>query len=422
MKRYFTLITLVFLTLHVFGKTWSAAEITQPRQYDAANYVANPDGILSTSTVSQINTLLDDINRRTNAQVAVAVIDNYDGSDIDDFATELFEEWGVGERGADNGVLLVVAKDARQYAFRTGRGIGSVLTDLETGQIARQYLVPAFRRGDYDEGILTAMGAVHDRMTNPEAVSEIREMSQRAKDSDSQTILDVVIFYLWCCVILTAILAFWAFWRTKETAKHERHHRYVELHPMLRILYGLSFVGLGIPFLVYYPMKKFLHNLRDGHHACPNCGTTMVKIDEVHDNEHLTPAQDAEERYNSVDYDVWECPNCGEEDIYAFENTDSDLTECDHCHARTARFVRSRVLVPPTATREGIAVKEYDCLNCGKRTQKKYTLPRTPGGGSAAAAAAPFIFGGMGRGGGGFGGGGSFGGGFTGGGGSSGSW
>ncbi|MCH5220400.1 MAG: TPM domain-containing protein [Muribaculaceae bacterium] len=399
-------------------RVWSVNDMVQPRQYDASNWVYDPESILSPQTKSSINALIEDINRQTNAEVAVAVIGDYDGSDIDSFSGELFNHWGLGERGANNGVLLVVAKDARKYAFRTGRGIGSVLTDVETARIARNSLVPNFRVEDYDGGVLAAVSDMHQIMTAPDAVEEIREGSARAKEEDDLTVMDVVISYLWFCIGLTLVLCLWFVYKARSTAKMERHARYNKLYPSLRILYGLSFVGLGMPFLVYYPAKQFMKNLREGEHKCPNCGTTMYRLDEVNDNTRLTPAQDAEERFNSVDYDVWECPNCGEEDIYGYENADSPLETCPHCGAKTAQYVCERVIKRPTSQTEGIAMKEYHCLNCNKTSGRSRVLPRTADG-----RVGPIIFPGGGRG---FGGGGSFGGGFgggvTGGGGSSGGW
>lgn len=421
--KYLIVITCVLISFTGFARKWNATELPQPRQYDSNNWVSNPDNILSAIAVAQINAMLGEINRTTGAQVAVAVIDDINAPDIDSFATNLFNAWGVGEKGANNGVLLVIAKDARQYAFRTGRGIGSVITDVETARIGRNLLAPNFRNEDYDRGTLLAVNELMERMTTEEAIDEIKEASSRAKEEDGQSLMDVVLFYLWCCIGLTAVLAVWVIVRVRGTSKVERHLRYVELHPMLRIIYGLGFVGLGIPFLVYLPFKQFVRNLRDGEHLCPNCHAKMHKLDEIQDNEHLTPSQDAEERFNSVDYDVWECPNCGEEDVYAFENKESGLVECPHCHAKTARYLRDRIIKLPTEKSEGLAVKEFTCLNCNKQSQIPFKLPKQPSVAKTAASAIPFIFlGGMGRGGGGGFGGGGFGGGTTGGGGSSGGW
>lgn len=306
-----------------------------------------------------------------------------------------------------------------------------MLPDITTHRIARDAVIPRFKEGDFDGGVLAGVEQIGEVLNAPDAVEQIKSAHQREKEKDTASLLDIVIFYIWCSIGLTAILFIWFIYRVRKTAGLERHTRYVELHPMLRILYGLCFVGLGIPLVVYLPAKKYLHNLRDGRHDCPNCGTRMNKVDEVHDNDYLTPSQDAEERLNSVDYDVWLCPNCGETDIYAFENQDSPMVECSHCHARTARYLRDRVIQRPTRTAEGIAVKEFDCLNCHRITQVPYKLPKLPppgaGGAAAAGLAAGILLGGLGGrgGGGGFGGGfggGGFGGGTTGGSGTSGGW
>lgn len=405
------------------ARQWSPEQVPNPRKASNHNWVANPDGILDAGTVSRINALADDINARTNAQVAVAVLSDIN-SDIDNFTASLFKACGVGEKDANNGVLLVVAVDARKYRIETGRGIGGVITDAWSGRVGRQVMAPLFLKGDYNGGVTAVMEQLHAQMTTPEAVKEIKEASERVRRNNSESVWDVVIFYLWCCVALTVALFVWVLVKIRSTRGLERHMRYVRLYPMSRVLHGLCFVGLGMPLTVYLPFKKYLHNLRDGHHACPNCGNTMTKVDEEHDNLHLTPAQDAEERYNAVDYDVWVCPQCGEEDVYAYENVDSSLRECSHCHARTARYLRDRVVKIPTPTQEGLAVKEFECLNCKKITAVPYKLPRRPGGGGGAAAALPFIFlGAMGGGrGGGFGGGSGFGGGTSGGGGASGGW
>lgn len=424
MKRLYTLLYILTVVVTSLAATWTADKLPQPRQRDASNFVSNPDGILSTPAVRELNTMLNDINQKTHAQVAVAVIDNFEGKDIDSFATDLFENWGLGEKGADNGILIVVAKEPRQYVVRTGRGVGSILTDLRSKQIGETKFKSAFIDGNYDQGLIGGVRAIHSTMTTPEAVEELLALSEENKEDDDPSLWDILIFYLWLCVASTAFLAIWSIVKIKRSEDLERHHRYVKLHPMSRILYGLGFVGLGMPFLVYLPVRNFLNNLRNGAHQCPNCNAEMEKLDEVHDNDHLTPAQDAEERFNSVDYDVWLCPQCGETDVYAFENQDSSLVECPNCHAKTAYYVCDRVLKAPTSQSEGLAVKEFDCLNCKKRSQRPYKLPRhSSGGGTAAAIASGVVLGAMlggSRGGGG--GGGSFGGGRTGGGGASGSW
>lgn len=415
---------LLFGILPLQCRVWSVSELEQPRRYNASNWVSNPDGILNSGTVASLNEMLNDINRRSGAEVAVAVIHGYDGGSIDDFATDLFEEWGIGDKHANTGVLLVVATGPRESVFRTGRGMGSVLTDVETARITRNEMIPDFKLEEYDSGVLAGVAALHRTLTSRDAISEIQQSIARGGSDDDESLWDILLMYFWCSVAITVFLAVWTVYKVKSTTAMERHARYVELHPLLRIIFGVGFVFLFLPFLIYFPFRIFVDNLRNGLHKCPNCSAKMNKLDEVTDNLHLTPSQDAEERFGSVDYDVWLCPECGEEDIYAFRNNDSELVECPNCHARTARAVRDRIIKMPTAATEGLAVKEFECLNCHHRSQKPYKLPRQTNQAAnlAAGAAAAAIFGSMGRGGGGGFGGGSFGGGHTGGGGSSSSW
>lgn len=423
MTRYITLLLLAVCSLAATARTHSAKDIHSPAKEQQGGYVANPDGLLTDATVTQINTLLADVEKQTTAQVAVAVVDDID-TDIDSFASDLFANWGVGKKGADTGVLFVVAIAPHRYAIRTGRGIGGVLPDVSTARIARNELVPRLKANDINGAVMATVTAISRELTQPEAAAEIRAAAERADKGTAETLLDAVMFYVWCCIWLTAVLFVIFLWRVNKTKGLERHTRYNELYPMMRIFRGLSYVGLGMPLLVYLPARSYLRNLRDGRHVCPNCGADMVKLDEEHDNEHLTPAQDAEETFNSVDYDVWQCPSCGEEDVYAFENRDSAFVECPVCHARTARYLRDRIVKAPTTRDEGLAVKEFECLNCKKIARTPYKLPRAVSDAAKAASALPFIFmsGLGGRGGGGGFGGGGFGGGSTGGGGTSGSW
>ncbi len=176
-------------------------------------------------------------------------------------------------------------------------------------------------------------------------------------------------------------------------------------------------LGLGvISWGAWWLMRR---HTRLHRHDCPNCGTTMHRVDEVHDNDYLTPAQDIEEKINSVDYDVWLCPKCNETDIIPYVNSSTNYTVCPNCGARADYLTANRVLRQPTTRYEGQGVRMYRCRNCGNTHNIPYTIAKTveppimiiPGGG-----------GGRGFGGGGGFGGGSFGGGMTGGGGASGGW
>lgn len=97
--------------------------------------------------------ILTELEQKSGAQVAIVTLKSLDGGSIDDFSTRLFERWKIGQKGKDNGLLLVAAMDERKVRIETGYGFESVLPDAATGRLMDQYIVPAFRKGDYSGGL-----------------------------------------------------------------------------------------------------------------------------------------------------------------------------------------------------------------------------------------------------------------------------
>ncbi len=418
MNRILSVLLLCFVSLAVGARTYSVDEIPNVHLADSTRYVSNPDGILSESDVARIDNMMRNIRRTSSAEAVVVVVDDIEGGDIDGFATELFGKWGLGKSDVDNGLLILVAKDLRRAAIRPGYGLEGVLPDIICGRILRQQMFPQFKKGDYGAGLVAASQSIESILTNPDAVAEIMsgepDADRRRADGDGTSILTV--FAVIGCALAVAMLLVFIFTLNNLKGK-SAYEKYVKLQGLKAAFLALTLLGLGIPLVASLPLVVMLRRLRNKPHKCPACGSLMNKVDEVHDNEYLSPSQDLEERVGSVDYDVWLCPSCGEKDIEQYVQKSAPYIECEHCHARTARLVRTRIVRQATSASEGKGVKEYSCANCGHITPVVFTLP---------VAAAPIILGGgggrgFGGGGGGFGGGG-FGGGMTGGGGASGGW
>lgn len=93
--------------------------------------------------------------RQTNgAQLAVVTVPSLHGGQIDDFSSKLFEQWGIGEKGKDNGVLLLAAIEDRKMRIEVGYGLEGVLNDAKTGRIQDEAIVPRFKDGDYGQGLI----------------------------------------------------------------------------------------------------------------------------------------------------------------------------------------------------------------------------------------------------------------------------
>ena len=400
---------------------YGVKDIANVHVADRTRYVSNPDGVLSQEAVKRLDAAIGNVWQQTSAEVAVVAVDDIDG-DPDDFATRLFEEWGIGKSDKDNGVLMLIVKDQRKAVIRTGDGIEGVLPDIVCGRILREDMFPRFREGDYDGGTEAAIGRMAKIVTDPEYAEELRSSIANDARAGRSNLGEEEDLWSWLVKVsmfvgggaLVAVLVVLVGGR-----KLPEQQQYDKLESMKTILLFLTFICLGLPIVAYLLVVWKMKRIRNHPRNCPNCSAKMKKLDEETDNKYLTPAEDVEERINSIDYDVWLCPTCGETDVIPYINKRSSYQTCERCGARTSTLTATRTLMKPTTTRNGKGVRIYTCRNCGHRKEEEYSIPKL-------ASAAPIVVipGGMGRGGGfggGFGGG-SFGGGGTAGGGASGGW
>lgn len=111
-------------------------------------------GVLSRAQASSLEGLLLDLERQTGAQIAVVILPSLEGGQIDDFANHLYERWGIGGKGKDNGALLLVALKDRKVRIEIGYGLEGILPDAKAGRIRDQAILPAFRQNRYAEGVM----------------------------------------------------------------------------------------------------------------------------------------------------------------------------------------------------------------------------------------------------------------------------
>lgn len=380
---------------------------------DSTRFVSDPDELMSAAAIARADSIIGNIWRSTTAEVATVVVRDLSGNDIDDFATELFEKWGIGKKDTDNGLLILISVDDRKAALRTGRGMEVVLTDARCGRIIRNVIAPAMKENDLDAAVINSAGAVSDIVTDPKNADDLLSQYENNASSGNKSH-----FYLILSFIVAGLLIVWVIGAYFSTRHLERLEQYQKLSKLKLTFLVLTIAFLGIPILGYLLLLLLMRHARRRRTLCPNCNHRMRLIDEVHDNDYLTPAQDREEHLGSVDYDVWHCDNCGTNLILPYVNHRAGYSVCPKCGSRAEAQVSNKVILQPTTSSEGMGEITYHCKNCDARHSVRYSIPKVvnppviiPMGG----------FGGRGGGGGGFGGG-SFGGGSTGGGGASGGW
>ncbi|MDF2517743.1 MAG: hypothetical protein K0R59_3039 [Sphingobacterium sp.] len=165
-----------------FGQsiTYTVDNIPSPKQKGQDYFVSNPDGILSSGTVAELDGLSTQIEAATKSEYAIVLVNDYVGDSDFEFALKLFNTWGIGKKESNNGLLLFIAKDRREYRFITGYGMESTLPDAYLKRIGEKYLVPNFRNGNYDQGVLEASQFIKTILTSPDSRAELERLMPEA--------------------------------------------------------------------------------------------------------------------------------------------------------------------------------------------------------------------------------------------------
>lgn len=116
--------------------------------------------ILSAETVQSLDNMLADYERGTTNQVVVVTLPSLQGTSIEDYGYRLGRAWQIGQKGKDKGVLLIVAPKERKVRIEVGYGLEPVLTDAISSEIINGIILPDFRTGNMEKGILDGTQAI----------------------------------------------------------------------------------------------------------------------------------------------------------------------------------------------------------------------------------------------------------------------
>lgn len=116
--------------------------------------------LLDPGTVASLTEMLAAHERATGEQVVVVTVPSLQGTPIEDFGYQLGRRWGIGQKDKDTGALLIVARDERRIRIEVGYGLEGKLTDALSSAIINQIMVPAFRQGNFGQGIVDGTSAI----------------------------------------------------------------------------------------------------------------------------------------------------------------------------------------------------------------------------------------------------------------------
>ena len=122
--------------------------------YEAAlSYVMDRADLLSRSEELSLIKTLKDREKEGGEQIVVLTVEDLEGQSIDEFALERANDWGIGQAGFDNGILILLAENERQVRIELGLGVSRIISDEAAKAIIDFYMTPQFRDGDFSGGL-----------------------------------------------------------------------------------------------------------------------------------------------------------------------------------------------------------------------------------------------------------------------------
>jgi uncharacterized protein len=142
----------------------------QWQKLNVQGYVNDFAGVLNPTTVEGLARLCTEVDQKAKAQIALVTIKSLDGDTVEDFANHLFKKWGVGYKGTDRGVMVLLAVGDHKYWTEVGYGLEPILPDGKVGGFGRD-MVPLLRQGDYNSAVLQMASQIAEVIAQDSHVS-----------------------------------------------------------------------------------------------------------------------------------------------------------------------------------------------------------------------------------------------------------
>lgn len=151
-------------------------------------------GMLPPDRASRLEQKLAEFERETGHQIAVLTIPSLEGDSLEDFSIRVAETWKIGQKGFDNGVILLVVRDDRKLRIEVGYGLEGVLPDAIASRIIREVIVPHFRANDYPGGIEAGVEAIL-KVTRGEQLPERPSQNQPTPRGNTLFLLTFLLLF-----------------------------------------------------------------------------------------------------------------------------------------------------------------------------------------------------------------------------------
>ncbi|MBK8397258.1 MAG: TPM domain-containing protein [Leptospiraceae bacterium] len=397
-----------------------ARSLPNPRSQNST-WILDQSKILETAGAKEsLNQILEKLEKDTTNEIALVILPSIGNLDPKNLATEIFQTWGIGKLGKDNGVLILHVLDQRRIEIEVGYGLEGILTDVVCKRLLEEKTIPYFKTGAFSTGhenLLRTMSRI--LLTPKESPIKVLDSFTSKLPVPEKAIVDIIpedvspfldseyeikntwrirsIYLLMSGIFLAFLFRFLlyttsSYWKTKYKLSSQRRETYLNwsvlVHGSMVILCTIGMAGLlysffgsenlvffivvpGILFTgitAFFTDKMFIKWDESLAHSPIICSKCRSKSDEITDRTDIYKLLSEEEKFEQslgvFQYKIYECNKCRNisKDSIPVENH-KHYTNCTNCSRRTAKS-SYKVLVESTTQSGGVEEITVTCAYC----------------------------------------------------------
>ena len=330
-------------------------DVPNPRQ-EYGGWVTDMANLLSKETEAKLDGMISELESKNGSEIAVVTVpETAPYSSPKEFATELFNTWGIGKKGIDNGVLFLVSKGDKRVEIETGYGVESILPDAKVGNIIQKQIIPEFKQGKFETGIVAGTKSLIIELGGTSPVSPNRDIFSIIWDFIKGIWPIVIIILIW---ILGSVYS-----KLKPFIKRlAKQNNKVFVHPD-GSSYGYKNENITI--------------------CCTRCELPMNEIEDRELVNYLNQPQKIAQKLAGVKFKGWQCSKCSKNleqqpiHIRRYREYYNRYSECPTCCELTVKTI-SKTIAEPTTSSEGKKLITEKCQCCEYTKQFEQSIPRLP--------------------------------------------
>lgn len=329
-------------------------DVPNPRQVNSG-WITDMSDLLDRETEIQLNQKISRLEASNSSEIAVVTVtETAPSATPKQLATDLFNYWGIGKKGKNNGVLVLISQSDRRIEIETGYGVRELLSNTFLQKLIEGQILPSYKQGNFNTGTQAAIDNIILALRKPNLpkINTTQNQNQYDNQETRQVFLGLAIaFAIASIIIFIAIIVF-------QTINVES----VEPEGLSRINQSIKDLKLN----------------------CSKCQQLMEQIDDVSLSSYLTESEKIAQKIGSLSFQGWRCLNCQTNSnvrgihirsYITSDKSDRKFKNCPNCQELTIEII-SKVTKKPTSKIEGQRLITEKCHCCFNREEILQTIPR----------------------------------------------